>query len=511
MKKSVIDENSHAAEVFAEQVKMLYANTPVALLVSLVNGAILILVQRTHIAQSVLLSWYCSLLLVTTLRAYAARRFRCANPDFSCMRRWHGIFVAGTACAGAIWGATALFLFPADSLAHQLFVAFVLAGMSAGAISVLAPRLEACLAFLLPALLPLVVHYLGHHTYLQIGMGIMTLLFLAGMFFSALNFHRAIRAALNLRFDNRELEAEVAQRRAAEEKLFMEKDRLQTTLSAIGEGVAMVDARGRIEYLNPAAEALCGHPFLDARNRPANEVFTILDFEETQHTGTAMEESIRTNGKVTRQGVLYCNQGRHVIEEVATPLYDRHSRVAGAVSVMRDITEAQQITEQLAYAADHDALTGLPNRNLLKDRAQQAIARAQRKHENFALLFLDLDRFKAVNDNLGHAAGDALLLSVARRLAECVRDEDTVARLGGDEFVVLLNGPTQEIDAMAVASKIRTSVGKPYQLGSHSASIAASIGFSLYPAHGEDVETLLAYADQAMYRAKQLGRKQAYL
>ncbi len=509
--KSVVDESNHAEEMFAEQVKLLYTNLPIGLIFALLIGAILILVQRTHIAPSVLLAWYGSLLLVTLLRALTARQFSRAQPDFASMHQWHAIFMISTACAGAVWGATALFLFPGDSMAHQVFVAFVLAGMSAGAISVLAPRLEACLAFLLPALLPLALHYLGHDTSLQAGMGLMTLLFLTGIFICALNFHRSICASLHLRFDKRELQAEVAQRRTAEEHLFMEKDRLQTTLSAIGEGVVMVDVNGRIEYLNPAAEALCGHLFHEALNCPANEVFDILDIEENRRDGTAMEECLRTSGKIARQGVYYCKASRRVIEEVATPLYDRHSKLVGAVAVIRDVTEAQQITERLAYAADHDALTGLPNRNLLKDRTQQAIARAQRKHENFALLFLDLDRFKAVNDDLGHAAGDALLVNVAERLTRCVREEDTIARLGGDEFVVLLNSPTQESQAMAVANKIREAVSKPYCLGSRSASVTASIGYSVYPADGGDVETLLEHADHAMYRAKQRGRDQVYM
>lgn len=510
--KSVAKESNHAEELFAEQVKLLYQNSPIALLFTFINGAILVLVQHTHIALSVLISWYGSLLLVTTLRALVTRQFNRTNPKLADMRRWNNIFLIGTAFAGAVWGSTALFLFPADSLAHQVFVAFVLAGMSAGAVSVLAPRLEACLAFLLPTLIPLTLHYLGYGTSLEIGMGIMTLLFLAGMLASALSFHRSILSSLNLRFDKRELETEVAQRRGAEEQLFMEKDRLQTTLSAIDEGVALADAEGRIEYLNPAAETLSGHPFYEALNRPASEVFDILDIEEDQRIGTAIEESIRSTGKITRRGVLYCKAGeKHIVEELATPLYDRHSKIVGAVSVFRDVTEAQQITEQLAYAADHDALTGLPNRNLLKDRTKQAIARAQRKHENFALLFLDLDRFKAVNDNLGHAAGDALLVNVAERLGECVREEDTIARLGGDEFVVLLSGPTQESQVMAVANKIRKSVGKPYQLGNRSASVTVSIGFSLYPTNGEDVEMLLGHADHAMYHAKQHGRDQVYM
>ena len=167
------------------------------------------------------------------------------------------------------------------------------------------------------------------------------------------------------------------------------------------------------------------------------------------------------------------------------------------------------MTEQLAYAADHDALTGLPNRNLLKDRTRHAIARAQRNRENFALLFVDLDRFKSVNDDMGHASGDALLVNVAKRLTDCVREEDTVARLGGDEFVVLLCGPTQRRQIDAIANKILHSLRQPFQLGNQSLSLTASIGSGLFPADGKDAESLLGHADAAMYRAKQLGRNRA--
>lgn len=197
---------------------------------------------------------------------------------------------------------------------------------------------------------------------------------------------------------------------------------------------------------------------------------------------------------------------KYVIEELATPLFDRLGKLVGAVSVFRDVTEARQLTEQLAYAADHDVLTGLPNRNLLKDRTRQAIARAQRKHESFALLFLDLDEFKAVNDSMGHASGDTLLIDVAKRLTDCVREEDTIARLGGDEFVVLLDGPTQQRQVETIANKILHTLREPFQLGVQCATVTASIGFSLYPGDGQDAESLLGHADAAMYRAKQLGR-----
>jgi diguanylate cyclase (GGDEF)-like protein/PAS domain S-box-containing protein len=274
-------------------------------------------------------------------------------------------------------------------------------------------------------------------------------------------------------------------------------------LSSIGEGVALVDANGCIEYLNPVAEELCGCSSSSARGRPASEVFESFDRHLDQRTSTAMEDTLRTASHVTKLTVMMREGGvRRVIEELATPLFDRRHKVVGAVSILRDVTETLLKAEELAYAADHDALTGLPNRNLLRNRLQQAIARAQRRDENFALLFLDLDRFKIVNDTMGHAAGDALLVEVAKRLTATVREEDTIARIGGDEFVVLLEGPTHEHDVNAIADKIHQILREPYPLGTQSATVSVSIGTSLFPDDGRDPDTLLGHADTSMYGAK---------
>jgi diguanylate cyclase (GGDEF)-like protein/PAS domain S-box-containing protein len=493
-------------QVYAEQVKLLYESAPLAYSVTLINGAILAYVLREHIALGALLGWYGSLSLVTVLRGLMVWRYARIRPGPDESRFWNIAYLIGAGLAGSIWGAAAAVLFPIESIAHQVFVAFVVGGMSAGGISVLAPRIEVCMAFLVPALLPLAIRFMTLATTLQRAMGIMILIFLAGIMLSAWNFHRTIRTSLLLRFDKQGLEAEIARRHHAEEQLFQEKDRLQITLGSIGEGVALIDAENRIEYLNPAAEQLCGWPIQQAMHRTASEVFECFDAQH-QRIPSAMEDSLHAAGQIRKQCVLLCKAGnKHIVEELATPLYDRHSKPIGAVSVFRDVTEAQQKTDQLAYAADHDALTGLPNRTLFNDRTRQAIARAQRKHESFGLLFLDLDRFKAVNDSMGHASGDALLVDVAHRLIDCVREEDTIARLGGDEFVVLLDGPTQQQQVEAVASKILHTLNQPFQLGKHSTTVSASIGASLYPGDGHDTESLLGHADAAMYRAKQLGR-----
>jgi len=504
--KSADNAIFNSDQVYAEQIKLLYKNAPLAYSVTLINGAILVYVQRAYISIFVLLGWYACLLLATVFRIVVVWRYNRISPGPDETRFWHIAYLICVVLVGSVWGATPIVLFPIEAIAHQVFVAFVLAGMGAGGISVLAPRIEVCVAFLLPELLPLAIRYLTLETSLHTAMGTMTLIFLVGMMISAWSFYCAIRTSLNLRFDKQELETEIAQRQHAEVVLFQEKERLQTTLGSIGEGVVLINAEGRIEYLNPAAEQLCGWRSQQAQHQSANEVFKCLDHQDERIT-PAMEDSLHSATQLKKQCFLFCKAGKkHAIEELATPLYDRYRKMVGVVSVLRDVTEAQQKAEQLIYAADHDALTGLPNRNLLKDRTRQAIARAQRKHENFALLFLDLDRFKEVNDSMGHASGDALLVDVAKRLTSAVREEDTIARLGGDEFVVLLDGPTQEGQIKIVADKILHTLREPFQLGMQSAIVTASIGAGMYPSGGRDAESLLGYADAAMYRAKQQGR-----
>lgn len=171
------------------------------------------------------------------------------------------------------------------------------------------------------------------------------------------------------------------------------------------------------------------------------------------------------------------------------------------------LTRALQTTNaQLSELALYDSLTGLPNRMLLDDRMGQAASSAERNGHSFALLFIDLDRFKPVNDSFGHAVGDALLKSAAQRLVTCVRAMDTVARIGGDEFVVVLSGIGEPRDAAMVSSKILDELSRPFFIGGHEVDISGSIGISVYPQDGKDVSTLKAQADLAMYHAKQNGR-----
>jgi diguanylate cyclase (GGDEF)-like protein len=172
------------------------------------------------------------------------------------------------------------------------------------------------------------------------------------------------------------------------------------------------------------------------------------------------------------------------------------------LAIFSDITLRKQEERELYDLATHDALTGLPNRFFFSERFRHAMVRAKRASHMVGLLYLDLDRFKPVNDALGHRCGDKLLQTVARRLQQSVREEDTIARLGGDEFGVILEHLSRPRDAAATARKLLHAMARPFRLDGHKASITASIGITVYPFDGDDVETLVKRADGAMYRAK---------
>jgi diguanylate cyclase (GGDEF)-like protein/PAS domain S-box-containing protein len=190
----------------------------------------------------------------------------------------------------------------------------------------------------------------------------------------------------------------------------------------------------------------------------------------------------------------------------AAPLFDEGGRPRGAIGAYLDITERKRAEEQIKSLAYHDALTGLPNRRLFQDRLSVAVAQAHRSGQRLAVLYLDLDRFKPVNDSFGHSAGDRLIQDVAERLRTCLREGDTVARLGGDEFTLLLPGVSQVVDVARVAEKVLDALRLPFQIEGREIFATASIGISLYPEDGRDAETLVKNADAAMYRAKHQGR-----
>src|SRR5580692_1088128 len=299
------------------------------------------------------------------------------------------------------------------------------------------------------------------------------------------------------------------ERKSMEEALFVEKERAQVTLNCIGDAVICTDASGNITFLNLVAEKMTSWSRQDAFGRPMAEVFQILDADTREPTPNPMERSVEQNCTVHLPAncILVRRDGTEIpIEGSVAPIHDREGKATGAVIVFRDVSAARAMALEMTHSAQHDFLTGMPNRMLLNDRVSQAIAWAQRHSKKVAVLFLDLDGFKHINDSLGHPTGDKLLQSVAKRLVDCVRGSDTVSRQGGDEFVVLLTEVGQSEDAAITARGMLQAVAEAHPIDQHDLHVTTSIGLSVFPDDGLDAEALVKNADTAMYQAKENGR-----
>jgi len=292
------------------------------------------------------------------------------------------------------------------------------------------------------------------------------------------------------------------------EALFAERERAQVTLDSIGDAVMSTDFRGHVAYLNKAAERLTGWVQSEAAGLPAGMVFQLVDVQTGQPTPCPATEAIIENQR--RAPAAACvlirrDGGAVAVEVAATPIHDRLGGVVGAVMVGHDVTAARELSDKLEHLALHDHLTDLPNRILFNDRIEQAITLARRGGSHLSLLYIDLDRFKEINDTLGHLVGDEVLRMAAQRLLDCVRASDTVSRQGGDEFLALLIDCDFD-EAKNCAQKIFDSLSAPYIIGTNQLSLSASIGIAQYPQDAMETTALIRAADTAMYRVKCAGR-----
>ncbi len=359
-------------DVKSEQIRILFAAVPTSLLSILICSLVLCLVQWPVIDRTTLVAWFCVTNLLSVARYVSYRQFRHGDRGRTVAGHWYRLAITTSAASGLTWGIGGFLLFPEHSAVHQMFLAFVVSGICAGAITTLSAILEACRAFVLLALLPVLVKIQLLDNELTLAMTGLTLLFMIMILVSAQRLNQTIVESLEVRL-------------------------------------------------------------------------------------------------------------------------------------------AREMAEQkVRYQAQFDALTDLPNRRLLLSTLRQEIAKADRHRRFGAVLFVDLDRFKAINDSLGHAVGDDLLVQVASRISARLREEDTVGRLGGDEFVVLLPEVGEDEDAsgshaLQIADDIRLRFKQPFDIQGHEIHLTISIGVALYPC-GVTADDLLKYADVAMYQAKNAGR-----
>ncbi|MBV9698222.1 MAG: PAS domain S-box protein [Gammaproteobacteria bacterium] len=306
----------------------------------------------------------------------------------------------------------------------------------------------------------------------------------------------------------------ITERKRAEQAIFAEKERAQVTLQSIGDAVISTDAEGRIEYLNPVAERLCGWPLAEARGRPVSAVLTIVHEVSREPLECSLQGALGrgAGGAAADQAVLVTRTGQEVaIQGSAEPIRDRQGEVIGAVVVFHDVTKERRLKRALSWQASHDALTGLINRREFDTRLHAALVSAQRGEAPWALLYIDLDQFKLVNDTCGHQAGDRLLRDVTALLQTRVRASDTIARLGGDEFGVLLEGCTLE-QASRIAESVRQAIRDfRFVWGTSTLSVGASIGIVQIHAETQNVASIMSAADIACYAAKEAGRNRIHV
>lgn len=488
-----------------EQINILYRALPVTLVAILIHAIALAIIQFTVLPPVNIAIWLFAVLLVLLLRWYWHVSYaRCNEQDTFHDNRWLEYNLIGVYLSGVVWGSAGLLLFPATDLLHQMTLLFILAAISAGSITTLASYPKAIHIFLTLALAPITLRLLWQGGDSAALLAPIAMLFTLVVNISATRVYNNILLALT-----KSLELE-----HAIDYIHESNAQNRLLLESVSEGIFGTDEDGITTFVNPAAAHMLGyeldeligksmhemihHCHPDGRHYPKDE----CPLEETQLHGKTCHVS---------DEVLWRKDGTSFpVEYRGTPVL--HDGVlAGSVVTFSDISARKHAEAQLERQAFYDSLTGLPNRVLLKDRLEQAVVHTRRHNQMGALLFLDLDQFKIINDTLGHSSGDILLREMAVRLRGTIRREDTPARMGGDEFVVLLAGLPRETEKAinvirGIAEKIHQRLSVPVNLSGHRLQVTSSIGIAMFPFNSDDADAILMQADAAMYRAKETGR-----
>ncbi len=491
------------SKIYAEKVEYLYSNAGRVFALTLVVGCFFAFLQYSVVPVHFVLIWLSSLIIVATGRVGLAYFYFHQDSAKLTPRHWHFAYSTGSFLAGCMWASTLIFMFPSANLPHQILVFFLLSGVISTAVSVLSSSLNSFYLFVTPIIITVIAQIFFTFTDISLPLCLMVIFYIIGQSLSAHSFHKSLVSSFTLRFNNHDLYKEILVRKQAQDQLHQQQERLQITFSAMTEGVIIVGLDSTIEYINPAAETIFDLPTLGVIGQNINDIVFAIDSNTKLRSHAACLTTLKSNHCEKKTFHIETENEIHkVIEEISTPLQDSNGTMVGAVSIFRDITEASEYNRQLVHLANHDSLTGLPNRALLCDRLEHAITKASRAKTLIAVLFLDLNRFKHINDSLGHSAGDRLLCHVAEHILLSIRQEDTVVRFGGDEFIIILEDIAERQQAEEVATKIINHIAEPITLCKQTLSAQASIGIAIFPTDGRTAPELIKNADSAMYRAK---------
>lgn len=491
-----MNRSTQKIEMHPLQIQQMLSASHTSLIIGVLLAMILAYMQRVVVPSTVIIAWLTLTVLIALSRASLLVAYKLSPADdYSVIRARLLKFRIGVLVAGAVWGSASFAMIPAHDPQHQLFFVFMLAGLTAGGVISFSADFVSAAGYALSTLIPVAISLFIAKDDLSVAMGISVMLYLGFMIIILRYLNKNLTENVRLRLEAVAREETV---RASEERY-----RLLLTHSPVG--IFHYDTDLVITYCNDRLAAIL---------RNSIDQITGLDMKtlKDQSIHQALDNAIadRIGSYEGRYWATHSDSNAW-IDMTCAPSRDEKGRIVGGIAIVQDITERKVAADAIQNLAFYDPLTLLPNRRLLTDRLQQALASSLRNDRAGALLFIDLDNFKSLNDNLGHDIGDLLLKQVAQRLTSSVREGDTVARIGGDEFVVILEDlsrhPLQSAEQTeAIGKKILAVLNQPYQLVTHEYHTTSSIGATLFHDHELGMEELMKQADIAMYQAKKSGR-----
>ena len=485
--------------IATEQTRLLYANALMPVVVSVLAAALLVLALWSELNHLVLTSWLAAITTAAVLRLWVMSRYsQDGSTDQTNQNTWHLYFLIGNYSSALLWGFSAFLIFPEQSLALQIVYFMVMVGMAAGGVSSLCPSFPAVAGYLTLILIPLIAKLLLLGTLSALLKAFLVFLFWYVTFSGSKKINKNIS-------ENIELRQQSVQR---ETILKISEERYRQIFGNAPLGILQYDADGRIIDCNDELIKILG----SSRERLVG--WNMLTGFENKEMLEALVNSMKT-GEGYFEGDYTSVTGTKTtpIRVFFRTIRSSDTAISGGISIVEDFTEKKKSEQLIKYHASYDTLTGLPNRRLFLDHLGSEISRAERHGYYGALLYLDIDNFKTINDSLGHSVGDEFLIIVAGRISEFIRKEDVASRMGGDEFTLVFTelGKTASIaasKARKIAEELSICLSSPCMIRERRLQSSVSIGISLFPKENKGVDDILKQADTAMYRAKAAGRNE---
>jgi|GEM_PF-2014117 len=516
MSLATLNQNRSSAElqknINAELLYLLFSQARHAIPGSLLVATCFVYGLHFTEPTPLLYFWYLSMIIVGILRFGVVKLFFWKKPSPENMSAWKIAFIGMTFCAAAVWSIAGILLVPKNVL-YQTFLACSLAGIAAGAVPYFAGSRLACAVFVIPVLMPFSIWLIHQGTEPYDLLGFLTLFYIMLLLLSSQRAYNTVYRAIKLKFENddllqnlisaqgemeiinHELRNEINERKLIEKFLRDSEEQYSLVTNALPVLISYVDMHLRYRFNNKAHEEWFGKPLNQITGKPIKEILDQTAFS----VFSEYYKELLTKKQITYETLMQFKKDDERYVSVTLIPYLKDREIRGFFSLISDISP------RINYLATHDSLTDLPNRGLFNTRFAQALKHINPQRSKLALLFIDLDNFKNINDTLGHSMGDQLLVKVVRRMRAFLKDNDTFARISGDEFAILLEQITTD-GLLNLTEKLHNCFNEPFHINGHDVFTSISAGISLYPDDGHDIQMLLKNADLALYRAKEKGR-----